>query len=110
MLGHRESRARQVNCRPFQFGDCACKALYANAQGALSILFEAAKQTDSLIISEADQSHLKVAFNEIEGYISIQQSSTLMRALDFAEKAIFSGEGANVISLPETERQSIDLI
>ena len=79
------------------------QALFANAQGALSILFAAAEKSEPLLLDEEDQVRLKVAFGEAEGYISIQQSSTVLRAVEFIETAIATGEGAHVVRLPASD-------
>ena len=75
--------------------------LFENAQkrllGALTV-------NDEIVLPEEVASDLKAAFNQLDRYIGIQHGMALIKAIEFIDRAVATGEGAEVVDLPGAPR------
>jgi len=72
--------------------------LFENAQKRL---LGALTPSDTIRLPEDVGTDLKVAFNKLDRYIGIQNDRALFRAIEFINRAVSTGEGADVVDLPD---------
>ena len=72
--------------------------LFENAQKRL---IESLTPSDPVVLPENVAEELQVAFHQLDSFIGIQHMDALVRAIEFVEQAIESGEGAQILSLPD---------
>ena len=75
---------------------------------ALQNLFETAQKrllgaltaNEEIVLPEDVAVDLKAAFNQLDRYIGIQHGRALIKAIEFIDRAMTTGEGAEVVNLP----------
>lgn len=75
----------------------ALQNLFENAQKRL---LGALTANDEIVLPEDVASDLKAAFNQLDRYIGIQHGMALIKAIEFIDRAVATGEGAEVVDLP----------
>lgn len=72
--------------------------LFENAQKRL---LGALTPSETISLTDDVATDLKVAFNKLDRYLGIQNDRALLRAIDFIDRAVSTGEGADVVDLPD---------
>lgn len=72
-------------------------------QLAQDILCALTRFPEPLSIPEEDRDAIHAAFNLLDRYLGIQQRASLLWAVEYCERAIATGEGANILHLPKLQ-------
>lgn len=78
--------------------NAALQNLFENAQKRLLGVLTA---NEEIILPEDVATDLKAAFNQLDRYIGIQHGMALIKAIEFIDRAVTTGDGAEVVDLPD---------
>ncbi len=75
----------------------ALQNLFENAQ---KLLFGALTPGEDIVMPEEVAMEIKAGFNQLDRYIGVQHAGALIKAIEFIDRAMTTGEGAEVVNLP----------
>ena len=91
---------------------------HLNNNGVLQNLFEKAQKlllesmssSEQIVLHDEVTKEIQAAFNQLVRYIGIQHGMALIRAIEFIEKGVATGEGVEIVDLATSHPPSQNLV
>ena len=83
------------------------QSFFENAQ---KLLLDSMSSSEQIVLHDEVTKELQAAFNQLDRYIGIQHGMALIRAIEFIERGVATGEGVEIVDLAASHPQSHNLV